>query len=161
MFDESFWVAVAFALFVAIFGRRLWVFATERLDARAAAVRAELEEAVRLREEAQNLLATYRRRQREAAREAEATIARAREEAARIVADAEARVSTELARRERLAGEKIARMEARALEDVRSAIVDSVLAAAGRAIATGMDAAADRALVDRATAEMKNRLASR
>lgn len=158
MFDESFWVAVAFVLFFAVFGRRLWVFLTDRLDRRSQAVREEIEEAVKLREEAQALLASYQRRQRDAAGEAEALIAAAREEAARIAADSEARAAEQLARRERLAREEIARLEARAAVEVRAAAVDSVIAAAGRAIAAELDAAGDRALVDRAAAELESRL---
>lgn len=158
MFDESFWVAVAFVLFFAVFGRRLWVFLTDRLDRRSQAVREEIEEAVKLREEAQALLASHQRRQRDAAGEAEALIAAAREEAARIAADSEARAAEQLARRERLAREEIARLEARAVAEVRAAAVDSVIAAAGRAIAAELDAAGDRALVDRAAAELESRL---
>ena len=158
MFDESFWVAVAFVLFFAVFGRRLWVFLTDRLDRRSQAVREEIEEAVKLREEAQALVASYQRRQRDAAGEAAATVAIAREEAARIAADSQARAAEQLARRERLAREEIARLEARAAAEVRAAAVDSVIAAAGRAIAAELGAAGDRALVDRAAAELESRL---
>ena len=159
MFDESFWVGAAFVLFFAIFGRKLWRFAADRLDRRARAVRDEIEEAERLRDEAQNLLATYQRRQREAAREADAIVAHAREEAGRIVAEAERRAAGELARRARLAEEKIARMEARAIDEVRSAMIDSTIAATGRAIAAELDAAADGALIDRASADLGKHLA--
>ncbi len=160
MFDESFWVGVAFVLFFVLFGRRLWQFLTGKLDARAQTVREELDRAVRLREEAQNLLATYQRRQREAAGEAEAVLAGAREEAARLTTEAENRASEQIARRKRLAQEEIARMESRAATEVRLAAIDSVIAATGRALAAELDAGTDRALIDRAAAELENRLAS-
>lgn len=159
MFDASFWVGAAFVLFFVAFGRKLWTFATGALDRRADAVRQELEEALRLREEAQSLLATYQRRQREAAAEAEAVLAHAREAAARIAAESEARLEEQLARRARAAEEKIAQMEARAAADIRAAMIDSALAATGRAIAAELDATADRALVARAVGELENRLA--
>ena len=158
MFDESFWVAVAFVLFFAVFGRRLWVFLTDRLDRRSQAVRKEIEEAVKLREEAQALLASCQRRQRDAAGEAESLIVAAREEAARIAADSEARAAEQLARRERLAREEIARLEARAAAEVRARAVDAFIATAERVIAAELDAAGDRALVDRAAAELESRL---
>lgn len=158
MFDESFWVAAAFVLFFALFGRRLWTFATERLDRRGEAVRAELEQAVRLREEAQNLLAAQQRRQRETAREAEEIVSRARDEGKRIVSDAQLRAAREIVRRTRAADVKIARMQTRAIADARAAAAELVAAAAARAIAAEMDEAADMALVDRATAGIETRL---
>ena len=160
MFDESFWVAVAFVLFFVLFGRQLWRFVTSKLDERSAAVRAELETAARLREEARDLLATSRRRERESAAEAEVILARARDEASRIAADAAARLDAELARRTRLAEERIALMEANAVAGLRAAAVDAVVAATGRAIAAEIDADADAALIDRAAAELETRLAA-
>lgn len=159
MFDESFWVAVAFVLFFVLFGRQLWRFVTSKLDERSAAVRAELETAARLREEARDLLAASRRRERESAAEAEAILARARDEASRIAADAAMRLDAELTRRARLAEERIALMEANAVAGLRAAAVDAVVAATGRAIAAEIDADADAALIDRAAAELETRLA--
>lgn len=158
MFDESFWVAVAFVLFCALFGRRLWTFATGRLDRRGEAVRAELEQAVQLREEAQNLLAAHRRRERETAREAEEIVSRARDEAKRIVSAAQVRAAQEVVRRTRAADVRIARMQTRAAADARAAAAELVAAAAARAIAADMDEAADMALVDGAIAEIETRL---
>ena len=160
MFDESFWVAVAFVLFFVLFGRQLWRFVTSKLDERSAAVRAELETAARLREEARDLLAASRRRERESAAEAEAIRARARDEASRIAADAAMRLDAELTRRARLAEERIALMEANAVAGLRAAAVDAVVAATGRAIAAEIDADADAALIDRAAAELETRLAA-
>ena len=160
MFDESFWVAVAFVLFFVLVGRRLWRFVISKLDERSAAVRAELETAARLREEARDLLAANRRRERESAAEAEAILARAREEASRIAADSAARLDADLARRARLAEERIALMEANAVADLRAAAVEAVIAATGRAIAGEIDIGADAALIDRAAAELETRLAA-
>ena len=126
MFDESFWVAVAFVLFCALFGRRLWTFATGRLDRRGEAVRAELEQAVQLREEAQNLLAAHRRRERETAREAGEIVSRARDEAKRIVSAAQVRAAQEVVRRTRAADVRIARMQTRAAADARAAAAELV-----------------------------------
>ena len=160
MFNESeFWVAAAFVLFFVLFGRRLWGLLSGRLDDRSKRIRAELDEAVRLREEAQNLLATYQRRQREAAEEAEQILARAREAARRLTEEAEARIAGQLARREKLAEEKIAQAEARALEGIRDVLVDITVAATARVISDGLDAARDEALVDEAIAALETRLA--
>lgn len=160
MFSEpELWVAAAFVVFFALFGRRLWRVLAGRLDERSARIRAELEEAVRLREEAQNLLAGYQRRQREAGDEAEQILAHAREAAARLGEEAEARIGAQLAHRERLAEEKIAQAEARALDEIRAYMVDITVAAAAKVIADGLDKARDEALVDDAIARLEERLA--
>ncbi len=159
MFNQAeFWVAAAFVLFFVLFGRKLWSLLTGRLDDRSTRIRAELDEAVRLREEAQNLLATYQRRQREAGEEAEQILAHAREQAARVTEEAETRIVGQLARLEQLAREKIAQVEARALKDLRARMVDITVAAAAKVISDGLDPARDEALVDEAIAGLEDRL---
>ena len=86
----EFWVAVSFLVFVIAFYRPIKRAVLSVLDQRIAQIRAEVEEAQRLREEAQSALASYQRRQREALQEAEKIIAHAREEAQRAKERAEA-----------------------------------------------------------------------
>lgn len=122
--DPTFWVLVAFVIFVAAFSRPIGRAITQGLDKRADKIRADLDEAEKLREEAQDLLATYQRKQRDAANEAEAIIAHAREESERIAAHGKERIEASLARREQLALERIKRAEAQALTDVRAHAID-------------------------------------
>jgi F-type H+-transporting ATPase subunit b len=125
------WVAVAFVIFVAIL---LYVGAhkkiIEALDRRSARIKAELDEAGRLRDEAAALLADYQRKQREAEHEAEAIVADARAEAERVAADAQTRMEEFVARRTKLAEAKIGQAEAQALADVRAAAADAAVSAA-------------------------------
>ena len=158
MFGAEFWVAVAFVLFFVLFGKKLWQALTGRLDERAERIRAELDQAVRLREEAQELLATYQRRQREAAAEADDILAHARAEAERMTAEAKQRIARQLAHREQLAKDKIAQAEARALDDIRARIVDIAIAATAKVIADGLDEARATALVDNAIAGLEGHL---
>lgn len=130
--NHVFWVAVAFAVFViAAFkpGKRIL---TQALDARIAKIREEVEEAQRLREEAQAMLAGYQRRQREAIQEAEQIIAHAREEAERVKAKAETDLEESIKRREQQAAEKIAQAEASAIEEIREKAVDMAIEATAR-----------------------------
>ena len=83
MFDETFWVALAFVIFVAAVYKPVSRKMADALDSRAQKINLELDEAVRLREEAQALLAGYERRQNEALEEAEDILAHAHEEAER------------------------------------------------------------------------------
>src|SRR5258706_797168 len=79
--DPELWIAVAFVIFVVAAGRPIFRAITKMLDERAAKIGADLDEARRLREEAQALLAQYKKKQEEAAREASDIMTRAREEA--------------------------------------------------------------------------------
>ena len=127
MHSTTFWVGVAFAIFIiATFkpGKRVL---TQALDARIAKIREEVEEAQRLREEAQAMLAGYQRRQREAIQEAEQIIDHAREEAERFRAKAEADMEESIARREQQATDKIAQAEAAALEEIREKVVEMAI----------------------------------
>ncbi len=145
----EFWVAISFVLFV---GLVLYLKApamlTRALDARAAAIAKELDEARRLREEAQTLLASYQRRQRDAEKEVADIVREARAEAERLSAETKKTLEAELARRSKAAEEKIARAEAQALAEMRNLTADTAIAAARRLIAETMDEARAKALVD-------------
>ena len=104
------------------------------LDRRAAAVRAELDEAVRLREEAEAMLADANRRRTEALAEAEALLAGAREEAARLAAATAEEARAAARRREQMALERIAAAEKAAVEEVRLAAAGLAASAAEQVI---------------------------
>jgi F-type H+-transporting ATPase subunit b len=125
------WVALAFILFLALLvylgvHRKI----TDSLDGRQARIKSELDEARRLKEEAQALLAEFQRKGREAEKEAEAIIAGAKAEAERIAAEAKTRMEDFISRRTKMAETKIIQAEAQALADVRSAAADAAVAAA-------------------------------
>ena len=129
--DAEFWVAVAFVIFLGVLvkvgAHRLIIGA---LDDRGARIKAELDEARRVRDEAQALLAEYKRRRAEADREAEAIVVAAKAEAERLAAEAKAKVEDFVTRRTKMAEAKIAQAEAQALADVRAAAADAAVAAA-------------------------------
>ncbi len=131
MFDAEFWVAVAFFLFMGV----LIYFETHKkvakaLDERRDRIKAELDEARRLKDEAQALLAQYQRKHQEAEREAQAIVASATAEAERIGAEAKAKMEDFVVRRTKMAENKIAQAEAQALADVRSAAAEAAVTAA-------------------------------
>jgi F-type H+-transporting ATPase subunit b len=131
MFEAEFWVAVAFVIFVGVLGyfqahKRL----VKTIDDRRERIKAELDEARRLKAEAEALLATYRRKQQEAEREAETIVASAKAEAERLAAEAEAKIEEFVMRHTKMAESKIAQAEAQALADVRSAAAEAGVAAA-------------------------------
>jgi len=161
--DESFlspelFVALALLVLIAGIAKLVWRALTGALDGHAAAIRSELDEAQRLREEAQALLADTQRRQREAAREAEAIVETAREEARRIETQAAERTVQAMARRERQALDTIARAEAEAAKAVRDAAVDLAIAATAKLLAEDSAGARGTALIDEAIGELPRRL---
>ena len=125
------WVAFAFLTFLgllAYLGAHRKVI--EAIDRRQSRIQSELDEARRLREEAQALLAEFERKGREVEGEAAAIIASAKEEAERLAVEAKARMEDFVARRTKMAEAKIVQAEAQALADVRSAAADVAAAAA-------------------------------
>ena len=129
--EPEFWVAVAFVLFLGVLiyaGVHKTII--DALDQRSNRIKAELDEARRLRDEAGKLLADYQRKQREVEREAEAIIAEAKAEAERVAAEARGKMEEFVARRTKLAESKIGQAEAQALADVRAAAADAAVAAA-------------------------------
>lgn len=108
------------------------------LDTRGERIQRELDEAKALREEAQALLTDYQRRQREAEADAEAMIAAAKTEAERMRAEAVTKAQDFVARRTKLAEQKIALAEAQAVADVRAAAADAAVTAASTILTSQM-----------------------
>jgi F-type H+-transporting ATPase subunit b len=156
--EPEFWILLAVVAFVIGVWKPARKAILGRLDARAARIRDELETARRLREEAQEALATYQKQQREAAAEAEAILAHARAEAERIAAHAARNLEETLERRQRLAKERIAQEEAKALAEIRGVTVDVAIAAARQAIVAGLDERRGAALIDAAIAALPQQL---
>ncbi|MCK1653346.1 ATP F0F1 synthase subunit B [Bradyrhizobium sp. 149] len=130
-FDPETWVAIAFVILMVVFGY-LGVFkkAMAALDHRADRIKAELDDATRLKQEAAKVLADYKARTASAEREAADIIANARSEAERIAIEAKAKVEDFVARRTKTAEGKIALAEAQAVADVRAAAAEAAVQAA-------------------------------
>jgi F-type H+-transporting ATPase subunit b len=132
MFAEpEFWVAVAFVILIGLFAY-LGVHRTilKALDHRSDRIRAELDDARRLKDEAAKLLAEYKARHASAEREAQDIIASAKADAERIASEAKTKMEDFVARRTKTAESKIALAEAQAIADVRSAAANAAVSAA-------------------------------
>ncbi|MGB8276004.1 MAG: F0F1 ATP synthase subunit B [Alphaproteobacteria bacterium] len=156
--SPEFWVAIAFVLFVAATFRPLKKVIVGALDARAAKIRSEIEEAARLREEANSALAAYQRKQREAVKEAEEIVAFAEREASQIKAKAEEELNAALARREQMALDRIAQAQAHALQEVRNLAVEVAVAATKRLLVQNLDQTRADALTAAAIEELPKKL---
>lgn len=156
--DPKFWVAVSFVLFFLLLGKKLWAAISGALDGRAATIRRQLDEASRLRSEAEQMLKDAEAERAAAAKEAEELLARAHAEAERVAAAAIAEAEAAAKRRERMALDRIAAAEASAIADVRNAAAEVAGAAARTVLAETLDATADAALVDRSLNDLPKAL---
>lgn len=158
MFDETFWVAVAFVIFVAAMWRPMGRMIGSALDGRAAKIREEIEEATRLREEAQALFVRYQRQQSDSVKEAEEILAHVREEAERQSRLAAEALEGTIKRREQQALDRIARAEQEAIDEVRGAAVDMAVRTTRELLVNRLDDAGQASLIDTAVADLDKKL---
>jgi F-type H+-transporting ATPase subunit b len=162
MFDPQhaeFWVMIAFLIFMAVvlyYGVPGQI--ARGLDARAAAIRKELDEARRLREEAAQLLADYQRKSREAEEEARVIVDQARREAEALASETRKSLAEQVERRTKVAEEKIARAEAQAVSEVRAAAVDASIGAAESILKTRVTGATASRLAEESIRSLKGKL---
>jgi F-type H+-transporting ATPase subunit b len=158
-YEPEFWVAVAFVILMGVFaylGIHRTVLRT--LDHRSERIKAELDDARRLKEEAAKLLAEYEARRASAEREAEDIIANARADAERIAAEAKTKIEDFVARRTKTAESKIALAEAQALADVRAAAADAAVAAASAILSQSVKGQMADELLAKGIAEVRAKL---
>ena len=156
--DPTFWVAVAFVVFVVLVFKPIKGALIGGLDAKIAEIRQEVEEAEKLREEAQSLLANYQRQQRQAIQDAEAIVAHAKEEAERHRAEADEAMKDMVRRQEEQAREKIAQAEAAAIQEVRSMSVELAMAAAEELLADRLAGEEGSRLIDNSIEDIPRKL---
>jgi F-type H+-transporting ATPase subunit b len=153
------WVAIGFVIFLGIL---VYVgvpgLITKALDDRAKRVQAELDEARRLKDEAQKLLAEYQGKQKKAEAEAAGIIEGAKAEAERIAADAKVKMEEFVARRTKMAETKIAQAEAQAVADVRAAAADAAVAAAEKILTDTVKGKVADDLIARGIGDVKAKL---
>ena len=153
------WVAIAFIILMGLFAW-LGVHRTvlTALDHRAQRIKAELDDAKRLKDEAAKLLADYQARRASAEREAQEIVTNARAEAERIAAEAKTRMEDFVARRTKTAENKIALAEAQALADVRAAAAEAAVTAASTVLSQSVKGSTADDLLTKGIAEVKAKL---
>ena len=157
--DPLFWVLVAFLIFVGVllyYGVPAMV--GKMLDERADGIRRELDEARKLREQAQALLADYQRKAREAENEAKSIIDQAKREAEAMASETKKTLAESIERRSKQAEDKIARAEAQAISEVRATAVNTALAAAERMLKTRVPGQVGDNLIDQSIKDLKGKL---
>ena len=157
--DPTFWVAVGTVLFLGVVAwQGVPQMVGKMLDDRAAAIKSELDEAKRLRTEAEALLREYSAKTANAAQEAQAIIDSAKISAERMAVDARAQLQVQIERRAKMAEEKIAQAEAEAIAEVRAAATAIATAAAGIVIGKQMTESKGGVLIDSAIRDLRTKL---
>lgn len=153
--DAAGWVSLSMIVVIAIMlWKKVPAVIGAALDKKIVAIREGLDEAARLREEAEALKAEYEAKAAAAVGEAQAIVAHAHQEAATIVSQAREDAAALIERRGRMAEDKIAAAERAAIAEVRAKAASAATAAAAALLAERHDAALDRALVDRTIADL-------
>ncbi len=159
--DPRSWVAIAFVIFFVLFGRKIWAALTGMLDQRAAAIQAELDEARRLRQEAEAMLKDAATRRQAALADAQRLLEGAKAEAERVTKAAAAEAEASSKRREQMALDRIAAAEKAAVDEVRMTAADIATRAAASVIGNTLSPTTSTALVDQAIAGLAPALAGR
>ena len=153
------WVAIAFIILMGLFAY-LGIHKTvlKALDHRAERIKAELDDARRLKDEASKLLAEYKTKRSSAEREAAEIISNAKAEAERIAAEAKTKMEDFVTRRTKTAEGKIALAEAQAIADVRSAAANAAVAAASTILSQSVKGSVADDLLTKGIAEVRAKL---
>ena len=157
--DAEFWVAVAFVIFVGGMGYLgVHRMVAKSLDERSDHIKAELDEARKLKDEAAQLLAQYQRKRQEAEGEAQEIIAGAKAEVERLAIEAKSKIEEFVARRTKMAETKIAQAEAQATADVRSAAAEAAVAAAEKILTQETKGKLGGDLIAKGIEDVRNKL---
>ena len=159
MFDESFFVALAFFTVIGAFvyfglPKKLM----QSLDAKSTEIAEELDHARTLRSEAEKVLADYEAQRKQAEKQAEEIVAQAKQSAERTASEARDAMQSAMERRTAQAESKIKRAEELLQKEVRRAIATLAVDAAANLVASGLSAAAAKKLVDENISELGTRL---
>jgi F-type H+-transporting ATPase subunit b len=158
-FDATFFAFIGLVLFFAlIIYLKVPGTLAGALDKRAAGIKNELDEARRLREEAQAVLAEYQRKAKDAAAEAGEIIEQAKREAEALGAEARQKMEDYVASRTRMAEQKIAQAESQAIQEVKALSADVAIAAAEKVLAAKIKGEAAETLIARSIADVRGKL---
>ena len=152
------WVAVALVIFIALVFKPAKKAILSALDSKIDEIKNQVEEASKLRDEAQALLAEYERKQQQTVQHAEEMIDAARKEAEDFRVRSESELNANLDRQRKMAMERIALAEEKALQEVRAAAADLAIAATEKLVAEKVAGADGDKLVDKAIADLSGKL---
>ncbi|WP_068874870.1 MULTISPECIES: F0F1 ATP synthase subunit B [unclassified Phenylobacterium] len=158
--EAEFWVGAGLLIFLAIviFVAKAPRAVAAALDGQAAKIQSDLDEAARIREEAQRLLQELQAERDAAQRQAEDMLAAAQEQVRLFEADAKAKLEESLARRQKLTEQRIQIAEAQAAADVKAAAAELAAQMAERVLTQRLAGAKSDQLIDKAIGQLTGKL---
>lgn len=156
--DPAFWVALGFVIFVAIAAKKVWPMIGSGLDSRSAKIREQLEQASRLRKEAEALLKQYEVQQKQMLAEAKDIVENAKKDAKSIRDTAAKDLKAALERRAAQAEENIARAEQQAVADMRVHLIEVATQATRSVVAKQLEGQKDDPAITRALAAIERQI---
>ncbi len=156
--SPAFWVAIAFVIFVLICAKPIWKFTVKALDSKISEIEASIEEATNLRDEAQDLLAGYKRKLADAEQQAEAIVNEARKEALALKTRMTNDLEASLDRREKLAIDRIAQAENDATAEVKAMTADIALTATRQLLIENINDKKADALINSSIEDLSKKL---
>ena len=151
---STFWFLVAFVLFFVFFGRAIWQAATAGLDSRSRQIEEDIEEAMRVRDEAQAALIDIKNKHLQAEQHAEEIMEHARVEAERLRSETSKELDEFLLHREELVEQRIKYAEKEAIKDIRDSAIRLAIDASEKILSKAVSPDADKKIVDRAIEEL-------
>jgi F-type H+-transporting ATPase subunit b len=157
--DAEFWTGLALLVFVVLMlALGVHKAAAKALDSKAAKIQAELDEAKRLREEAQGLLASLKAQREQTEKLAAEMLANAKAEAKRLEAEAKDKLEEQIKRRQELAERRISNAEAQASAEVKAAAAELAAQMAEGVLAERIKGAKSDPLIDAAVGQLATKL---
>ena len=156
--NTYFWVGLGFVVFLALIAKQAWAAITGALDARAARINQQIQEARQLRDEAQRQLAEDQRQQRQAAKDAESIVEQAKEDAKALKTQAEADSKALVERRTQAVETRIEQLQQSAVADVRAAAAHAAINATRQTLSEAMTGDVGSKALDDAIAQVDKRL---
>ena len=158
MESPSLWVAISFGIFVVVFARPVWKFASVALDKRIKEIKDSIDEATKLREEAQDLLASNKRKVVAVEKEVDDIVNKAREEAENIKGKLGIELETSLKNRQKIANDRISQAESEAIESIKQMNVEIAIKATEELLRKRVVNAENVKMIDEAIEELPNKL---
>ena len=158
MESPSLWVAISFVIFVIVFARPVWKFATIALDKRIKEIKDSIDEATKLREEAQDLLASNKRKVVAVEKEVDDIVNKAREEAENIKSKFGIDLETALKNRQKIANDRISQAESEAIESIKQINIEIAIKATEALLQQRVDSKENIKMIDEAIEELPDKL---
>lgn len=156
--NPAYWVALGFVLFIAVFVRYVLPRVIAALDARANAIREQLEQASKLRAEAEEVLASFKVKQAEMEIEAARILEEARADAEALRAQAKTDLAQMIERRNAQAEAKISMLEKQAENEIRAKLVEIASDAAATLMREKLAAESVDPVTTKAIGELEQKL---